>query len=550
MPRKSLHLLVCVTLLACAACREGGSGVSAEASEGDPAEVVTGERLFLETRFAQHFAALAGNDANATVAGDPVVDVTATLSAPLPGPFRGSSMNCRACHLVDEQRDTPGGGVRTYADFARRSPVPTRDDGLQTTPRNSPPLVNALLPRDGAVLLHFDGEFASAGDLIRGTLSGRNFGWLPTERAAAMAHIANVIRNDDGRGRLAADFGALPYAVALAGSDPSIPPDLRLPPALRLDVDNASDAEVLDAVAQLISAYMDSLLFKQDPAGEFFGSPYDTFLRKNGLPRSPAEGESAIAYARRLRQRIDALDEPRFVIPANGHFRLHDQEFAFGPLELDGLRVFLAEPDGSSPGSIGNCVTCHMPPNFTDFGFHNTGAAQDEYDGIHGAGAFSTLEIPTLDVRNASPQLYLPPSPAHPTAAGPFLAIPQLQRPGITDLGLWNVFANPAVPGPQEALTAALCNTDAACTAEMLLPRTVALFKTPGLRDLGQSAPYLHTGQKDSLEDVVEFYRTISALARAGSLRNGAPELLGMALSAGDIDSLAAFLRALNEDYE
>jgi cytochrome c peroxidase len=76
------------------------------------------------------------------------------------------------------------------------------------------------------------------------------------------------------------------------------------------------------------------------------------------------------------------------------------------------------------------------------------------------------------------------------------------------------------------------------------------LFKTPGLRDLGQSAPYLHTGQEDTLEAVVDFYIRASALARAEALRNAAPELSGVALTGDDVTPLAAFLRALNEDYD
>jgi hypothetical protein len=37
------------------------------------------------------------------------------------------------------------------------------------------------------------------------------------------------------------------------------------------------------------------------------------------------------------------------------------------------------------------------------------------------------------------------------------------------------------------------------------------------LRDLGDSAPYLHNGSKASLEEVVAFYRTVSAEARGWS---------------------------------
>jgi hypothetical protein len=93
---------------------------------------------------------------------------------------------------VDEHGSTPGAGNRTYADFARRSLLPEREDGLTVTPRNSPPLVNATLGRKN-FLLHFDGEFATLEDLVRETLLGRNFGWLPNERRQALRHIAKVI---------------------------------------------------------------------------------------------------------------------------------------------------------------------------------------------------------------------------------------------------------------------------------------------------------------------------------------------------------------------
>ena len=85
---------------------------------------------------------------------------------------------------------------------------------------------------------------------------------------------------------------------------------------------------------------------------------------------------------------------------------------------------------------------------------------------------------------------------------------------------------------------------------EVLLPRTVALFKTPTLRGLSHSHPYLHNGEKDSLEDVVRFYIRSADLARAGKLRNGAPELADVRLKDDDVLPLAAFLRSLNEDYE
>ena len=83
----------------------------------DPAEVVVGERLFLETRFAQFFAANGGSDVNQPLAsGDPVLDVLETTADARTNPFAGKSMNCRVCHLVDESPDPGTTGTRTYAE--------------------------------------------------------------------------------------------------------------------------------------------------------------------------------------------------------------------------------------------------------------------------------------------------------------------------------------------------------------------------------------------------------------------------------------------------
>jgi len=554
--RQRLFFILAAVL---AACGGGGHGGGSSSADTDPPEVQLGERLFLETRFAQFFSAHSTGDVNAPLAaGDPVMDDSATTGDPLPGPFRGQSMNCRACHLVDELQDEAGGGVRTYNDFARRSPVPARGDQATMTARNSPPLVGSTLRRDVPFMLHFDGEFPTTADLVRGTLTGRNFGWLPTEGAMAVAHIAAVIRNDDGTGELASEFeGSLPYRVAFLGTDPSIPAAVRIPPQYRIDVTQASDAQVLDAVAQLVAAYVESLLFSTDAAGANNGSPYDRFLRKNGLPRAPApaEGESKASYAARLRGLVQALKKPAFVQANEGQFEFHDQPFQFGATELEGLKIYLSVPgDVISAGQgVGNCVSCHVAPDFTDFRFHNTGASEQEYDALHGTGAFASLNIPDLATRTASFDAYLPPSPAHPTATGAFRSAPAADKPGYTDLGVWNVFANPDIPDPQSALTELLCTEFQipveTCTPDVLLPLTVGLFKTPTLRDLGQSQPFFHTGQIDSIEDAVQFYITVSTLARQGRIRNGAAELADIVIGQGDIAPLAAFLRSLNEDY-
>ena len=543
--RLTLHTLLLLSfLLLCVASRaraeeedEGGG------EEADPPQVAVGERLFLETRFSQFFFARCGGDANALVpGGDPVTANIETLNGTIPGPFAGQGINCRNCHFVDDAKQTPGGGNRSYSDFARHSPVPEREDGRTTTPRNSPSLVNSALARSSPFFLHFDGEFPSAAALVEGTLTGRNFGWMPGEHDQAVAHIAAVIRGDDGTGQLAQDFGGS-YRRVLAGGDRFVPSDFRLTPRFSIDVDRASDAQILRAVARLIAAYVESLEFEN-------ASPYDRFLEKNNLPDEPRGPEPPGSYIQRLKLLLNEIEEPDFVTIADGAFQLSSQPFVFGDLELQGLRIFLDRKRG-------NCVSCHPPPLFTDFRFHNTGATQEEYDAVHGEGAFATLAIPDLASRNADPDAFLPATEAHPLAAEPFRREPTANAPGYADLGLWNMVENPDFHGRgfQRRLARMVCRSQGAPTfcnrsRAALVDAATGLFKTPGLRTLGQSAPYLHTGQKDTLEDVVRFYVTMSARGRAGQLRNGARELRRMQISEADVAPLAAFLRALNEDYE
>jgi Di-haem cytochrome c peroxidase len=519
------------------------------ADPGDPPQQTIGERLFLETRFSQFFAIQSNGDANATLAtGDPVMDTTVTLTGTVPGPFAGGGMNCRACHIVDEQSGA-GLGNRTYCDYARRSPIPDRGDGQTVTPRNSPPLVNASLHRPIGLLFHFDGEFPSAKALTIGTMTGRNYGWLPTELSTAKAHIAHIIRDDDGTGTLAQDYDGTSYATLLKGTDSSISKDLRLPPGYRLNVARATDQQILDVIGRLVQAYLDSLVFSQDGQGIFNGTPYDAFLLKNHLPRRPAPGESDIAYGRRLLGALNRLAQPAFITDADGTFTIHQQTFTFGASELAGLKTFLRESSPkAAPQSVGNCVACHAPPRFTDFHFHNTGATQEEYDSIHGNGVFSQLEVPDYRERSVNLEAFLPATPAHPYGSGRFRSVPVSNLPGWTDLGLWNIFANPDHPASQAVILRAMTGGHPA-TREALLPKTIARFKTPGLRDLEDSQPYLHTGAKDTIEDVVDFYRNSSDLARQNLLRNPDPELLKINLAPADSTSLADFLRSLTEDY-
>jgi cytochrome c peroxidase len=68
-------------------------------------------------------------------------------------------------------------------------------------------------------------------------------------------------------------------------------------------------------------------------------------------------------------------------------------------------------------------------------------------------------------------------------------------------------------------------------------------FKTPSLRDVARTAPYMHDGSLATLRDVVEFY------SRGGTPNPHLDEAMQpLQLTPSEVDSLVSFLEALNGD--
>jgi cytochrome c peroxidase len=546
----ALTLVITAVIVGC------GSGsapsLGGEATKVTPPSDPIGERLFLDTRFSQYFAThMTGVNAPLAV-GDPVVATVQTINGPLPGPFAGKAINCRSCHFVTEFQGVPNAGNRTYADFIQRSPLPLSMNGFDTTPRNAMQMVGTFQPHNGPQFIHFDGEFATASDLVVGTMTGRNFGWSPTQFDEAVAQIALVIRQDNGSDDLATSrTNGLSYAILFAGTDSRIPDAIRLPASQRIDVTTATDMQIVNEVALCIAQYFEDLRFKQDQYQRYVSSPYDLFLNANHLPLQPLAGESNLAYSQRLYQQVLALTNPIFITPADGTYAYHSFPFQFGATELAGLKIFLKSASSPGPGQhAGNCASCHTAPDFTDFTFHNTGVAQDEYDAVHGAGAFMALHVPSLAERNANYDQYLPRNPTHPNASEAFRRPASATNPLFADLGLWNIYLNPDYPNPQANLASFVCAAGKDCSVDQGLASTIAQFKTPMLRDLVDSDPYFHNGSRVTFNDVIQFYIQSSALAQAGQLRNAPPQFANMSLSQDDIQALSAFLVSLTEDYD
>ncbi|GAB4520179.1 MAG: cytochrome c peroxidase [Haliangiales bacterium] len=506
----------------------------------DPPEVALGEKFFNESRFS-HAYAEAWTDGDAMPPRDIAEKVTAehlvAVGENLTGSFKGEGMSCRHCHLVDEHAEQRGRvGSRAYSDFAPRTPIPDRGDGRDTTLRNTQQMVDIGAAADASrLMLHHDAEFATIEDLVRATLTGRNMGWLPSEAKRATQHVAAVAKST-----------TLGYSDMLTGKRPVEPDedDYLIPERFRVASD-ASDEEYVRAVVRLITAYVKSLRFARDEDGHI-GSPYDRFLLVNELPRAPAAGETDGDYTTRLRRLLAERGEYRLV--DDGTLSLHGgQPFRFGEQELRGLKLFLSDADApAKSGGVGECASCHPAPLFTDFGIHNTGVSQLEYDRAHGNGRFAELAIPNLTKRQATPARYLPPD-------GQFFRVPDSERPELADLGVWNVAANPSVSDATRARIQHVLvrqYPEDADDDDALLRRAIGAFVTPRLRNLGHTEPYLHDGSAHTIEAVVDHYRQIGELARTGQVRNGDQRLTEIQLSDDDAVALAAFLRALNEDYD
>jgi cytochrome c peroxidase len=378
--------------------------------------------------------------------------------------------SCSHCHLLDQDPQ----GLRAYADFFNRSWVSSRSqDPRRFELRNSPTIFNAgEMPR-----LHYDGEFGSLEDLVKGTLTGRPMGWLPGEEAQAFEQARAVVLNDRGEIAYRDEFKK----------------------AFGVELESLSRDETANLIARAVAEYCRTLNARMDSA-------YDRFVELNKLEIKPATGESAKDFARRLVDKINSLERA-------GALKLTKD---FNKTALDGLRVFF-RADG------GNCAACHAPPLFTDNSFHNIGISQREYDRFHGEGKFAELQIPdAATAKRPSPQ---------------FRETPSREKPNRADLGFWNFVDLKTSPLRREG------ESD-----DHFLERMTAAFKTPTLRNLKYTHPYFHDGSLHTLEDVIGEMMRLSEMARDGRLREPDEELARIKILASEIEPLAAFLNALNED--
>ncbi len=155
-----------------------------------------------------------------------------------------------------------------------------------------------------------------------------------------------------------------------------------------------------------------------------------------------------------------------------------------------GLKLFMGEA---------RCHFCHSGPLFTDGEFHNT-------------------RVPPLD----------PDTSPHEGRHG---ALPKLAADGFGAASRWSDDPD----GPRAAITEGLLATQ----------ELWGQFKTPSLRQVATTAPYMHQGQFPTLRRVVEHYSTFEGALPPGHHAIPDPLLEPLGLSAAQIDDLIAFLRSL-----
>ena len=501
--------------------------IFSSAQESTELKIDLGEKLFMDGRFSRSFASAHQGDINkTTVTGEKVLEVLEVGQDHWQHPHRGGHMSCASCHFVDQIDTIKKNVVLTYNDMTHRTPVPDRGDGHFRTVRNSMNMVLSSLNEESP--LHWDGEFFSAKALACASLVGRNMGWLPSEAAQARAHIVKVIREDNGKYPSNSEIKSS-YSESFS--------------LLGFSTESASDDEILGMACETIATYMADLDFSRDEQGEFNGSAYDQFLKLNGIRRGLKKGESKEQYLTYLRDHLNFKSDWQWQNEIA--LQYHKQAGTFGALELEGMKTFFGR---------GQCVACHLPPEFTDQLFHNTGISQNDYEMVHGKDAFKALKTPSWQQRLDHPEVFLVASENHPSWKGVKRVFPNKAELRGIDLGAWNILGHPDMGDVQKVMRKTLCRSDQlqSCqwTDDETLSKAWGRFKTPTLRSLGQSGPYLHSGESADLKEVLQLYFEISHRQRRGEIKNGDPFLNAMHIMPHDFAALEAFLNSLNEDYD
>ena len=75
-------------------------------------------------------------------------------------------------------------------------------------------------------------------------------------------------------------------------------------------------------------------------------------------------------------------------------------------------------------------------------------------------------------------------------------------------------------------------------------------FKTPSLRNVALTAPYMHQGQMATLREVVEHYSTLATAVEPADPNHVEALLVKLDLTEREVDDLVAFMQSLSSDQQ
>ncbi len=194
-------------------------------------------------------------------------------------------------------------------------------------------------------------------------------------------------------------------------------------------------------------------------------------------------GKAMEAYERKLISRSSRFD--RFI--AEEESGSSEVNAALTSSELRGLSLFVG---------AANCRLCHAGPLFSDREFHDT-------------------RVPLLDGHR-------------PPDSGRYGGIRSLLGAEFRGAGPFGDDPEHSMPEP------------------VLRGETWGEFKTPTLRNVAKTGPYMHQGQLESLRDVVHFYSTLENARPPHD--HGEVTMVPLELSASEIDDIVAFLGTLTDE--
>jgi cytochrome c peroxidase len=191
-------------------------------------------------------------------------------------------------------------------------------------------------------------------------------------------------------------------------------------------------------------------------------------------------GKAIAAFERRIAPVETRFDRFADAVAAG---RRPEGEAALSDLEIEGLKLFVGK---------GSCVNCHNGPRLTDDHFHNTG---------------------------------VPAVPGRPEDRGRAVAVARVLADPFNCLG------EQSDAQPEQCGEIRFMVKDG--------EELERAYKTPSLRGVAGRAPYMHSGQIETLEEVVEHY------SRAPEAPSGHTELEPFVLTDRGRMALIAFLKTL-----